>query len=539
MAASSSSSHVKRFHVFPSFHGPDVRRGFLSHLHKYFTINGITAFKDQEMERGNTIGPMLVQAIREATVSIVLLSKNYASSSWCLDELVEILKCKEASGQIVMPVFYEVDPSDVRKQRGDFGIAFQKSCDGRTEEDKQRWSKALAYVATIAGEHSINWTDEAAMLEKLSTDVSNKLKVELLKEQFRSLDEDQSGFISVPELRYAMESIGEKITDDEVKEMIREVDLDGDGRLNYDEFAKVMMAKMSDEERARAKKFATDVKLSKEAEEAMRDLFMFGDLDKNGFITEAEFRYVMTRNGGKITDDEVKNAIQGADVDGDGRLNFDEFVKVMMKMAAMVRNFTTDVTLSKEEEEEMKGLFMSADVNQDGFITAAEFLYAVTRNGAKVTEDDVKNAIQAADLDGDGRLSYDEFVKFKMAMKMIEEAPMGKNLVTDVKLSSEDEKSLSEFFVGLDEDNDGFITAAEFQRACQNDGKEKTDEDAYKDACRLIKKYDRDGDGRLNFDEFVRVMLAMRAKHARVEKVTAYVSQKANRFIKFVVKTLV
>ena len=92
---------------------------------------------------------------------------------------------------------------------------------------------------------------------------------------------------------------------------------------------------------------------------------------------------------------------------------------------------------------------------------------------------------------------------------MIEEAAMGKNLVTDVKLSSEDEKSLSEFFMGFDEDEDGFLTAAEFQRACQIDGKEKTDEDAYKDACRLIKKYDHDGDGRLNFDEFVKVMLAM------------------------------
>ncbi|VVA93235.1 unnamed protein product [Arabis nemorensis] len=477
------------------------------------------------MERGNTIGPMLVKAIREATVSIVLMSKNYASSSWCLDELVEILNCKDASGQIVMPVFYEVDPSDVRKQKGDFGIAFQRSCQGRTEEDKQRWSKAL--------------TDEAAMLEKLSTDVSNKLKVELIKEQFRSLDVDHSGFISVPDLRYAMESIGEKITDDQVKEMIREVDLDGDGRLNYDEFTKVMMAKMSDEERARAKKFATDVTLSKEAEEEMRALFMFGDIDKNGFITEAEFRYVMTRDGSKITDDEVKNAIQGADVDGDGRLSYDEFVKVMIKMAAMVKNFSTDVPLSKEEEEEMRGRFMSGDVNNDGFITAEELLYAVTRDGSKITDDDAKNAIQAADADGDGRLSYDEFVKYMMAMKMIEEAAMGKNLVTNVKLSSEDEKSLREFFMGFDVDNDGFITAAEFQHVWKNDGKKKTDEDAYKDACRLIKKYDVDGDGRLNFDEFVKVMIAMRAKAARVEKVTAYVSQKVNRFVKFVVKTLV
>ncbi|CAN6839483.1 unnamed protein product [Brassica oleracea] len=122
-----SSSSVKRFHVFPSFHGPDVRRGFLSHLHNHFDSKGITTFKDQEIDKGHSIGPELIKAIRESRVSVVPLSQNYASSGWCLDELVEILKCKETSGQIVMTIFYEVDPSSVRKQKGDFGSAFFKT----------------------------------------------------------------------------------------------------------------------------------------------------------------------------------------------------------------------------------------------------------------------------------------------------------------------------------------------------------------------------------------------------------------------------
>ncbi|KAL0842927.1 hypothetical protein Bca101_016172 [Brassica carinata] len=180
--SSSSSSRIKRYHVFPSFHGPDVRRGFLSHLRHQFASKGITAFKDHEIERGHTIGPELVQAIRESRVSVVLLSKNYASSSWCLDELVEILNCKEASGQIVMTIFYEVDPSDVRKQTGDFGIAFKKTCEGRTEKDKKRWMEALAYVAAIAGEHSLNWTGEADLVEKFATDVSNRLNATLSRD---------------------------------------------------------------------------------------------------------------------------------------------------------------------------------------------------------------------------------------------------------------------------------------------------------------------------------------------------------------------
>ncbi|CAA7023951.1 unnamed protein product [Microthlaspi erraticum] len=177
MASSSSPAYVKRFHVFPSFHGADVRRGFLSHLHNFFASKGIKTFKDQEIERGNTIGPELVKAIRESRMSIVLLSTNYASSSWCLDELVEILRCKEDLGHMVMTLFYNVDPSSVRKQKGDFGSAFMKTCEGKTEEVKQRWSKALTDVANIEGEHYINWANEADMIKKIATDISNKLNL--------------------------------------------------------------------------------------------------------------------------------------------------------------------------------------------------------------------------------------------------------------------------------------------------------------------------------------------------------------------------
>ncbi|KAL1195562.1 Disease resistance protein RML1B [Cardamine amara subsp. amara] len=169
-----ASSYAKRYCVFTSFHGPDVRRTFLSHLHSHFESKGIIPFKDQGIERGQTIGPELVQAIRESRVSIVVLSKKYASSSWCLDELVEIFNCKKAMGQIVMTIFYEVDPSDVRKQRGEFGSEFEKTCKGKSEEVKERWRKALADVADIAGEHSLKWPNEAEMIQKIATDVSEK-----------------------------------------------------------------------------------------------------------------------------------------------------------------------------------------------------------------------------------------------------------------------------------------------------------------------------------------------------------------------------
>ncbi|KAF5185727.1 Calmodulin [Thalictrum thalictroides] len=67
---------------------------------------------------------------------------------------------------------------------------------------------------------------------------------EELKEAFRVFDKDQNGFISAAELRHVMTNLGEKLTDEEVDEMIREADVDGDGQINYEEFVKVMMAKL-------------------------------------------------------------------------------------------------------------------------------------------------------------------------------------------------------------------------------------------------------------------------------------------------------
>jgi len=155
---SSSLSRTWDYDVFPSFHGEDVRKAFLSQiLKKEFGRKAINFFVDHEMERGEFIGPVLKQAIKGSKIALVLLSKNYASSWWCLDELVEIMK--KESGQTVITIFYEVDPNEVKKQTGDFGKAFKETCQGKTEEKVQTWRKALEGVglATIAGFHSSNW----------------------------------------------------------------------------------------------------------------------------------------------------------------------------------------------------------------------------------------------------------------------------------------------------------------------------------------------------------------------------------------------
>ena len=155
--ASSSSSLTWTHDVFPSFCGGDVRKSFLSHLLKELESKGIRPFIDNNIERAQSIGPELVRAIRESRVAVVLLSRNYTSSSWCLDELVEIMKCRERDQQTVISIFYGVDPSYVRKQTRDFGKVFNNTCVGKEEKVKKAWRQALVDVGNIAGYDSSRW----------------------------------------------------------------------------------------------------------------------------------------------------------------------------------------------------------------------------------------------------------------------------------------------------------------------------------------------------------------------------------------------
>ncbi|CAI9266158.1 unnamed protein product [Lactuca saligna] len=171
------SSHVWKYHVFLNFRGEDTRKTFVDHLHTALVQQGIYAYKDDEtLPQGKSIGPSLMTAIEDSQISVIVFSKNYADSSWCLDELVHIMKCKDRRGQIVMPVFYDVDPSEVRKQKGKYGEAFVKH---ELENNKkvESWRKALMDAGNISGwetEHIANG-HESKCIEKIVDTISHNL----------------------------------------------------------------------------------------------------------------------------------------------------------------------------------------------------------------------------------------------------------------------------------------------------------------------------------------------------------------------------
>ena len=118
LISSSSSSRWWIYDVFLSFKGMDTRNNFADHLYAALQRSDIFTFGDNErLERGKSISLELLKAIEESRISIVILSKNYASSTWCLDELAKIIQCMKVIGMTVLPIFYDVDPSDVCKKK--------------------------------------------------------------------------------------------------------------------------------------------------------------------------------------------------------------------------------------------------------------------------------------------------------------------------------------------------------------------------------------------------------------------------------------
>ncbi|KAH9725766.1 ADP-ribosyl cyclase/cyclic ADP-ribose hydrolase [Citrus sinensis] len=148
-------SHWK-YDVFLSFRGEDTRKNFTDHLYAALDQRGIIVFRDDKgLDRGKSISTGLLKAIQESRISIIVFPRNYAYSTWCLDELVEIVELKSTNGhqQLIFPIFYDVEPTVVRKQTASFGEAFSKHEETfrMNIEKVQKWRDALKKVANVSG----------------------------------------------------------------------------------------------------------------------------------------------------------------------------------------------------------------------------------------------------------------------------------------------------------------------------------------------------------------------------------------------------
>jgi len=147
----STDAPQSKYDVFVNFRGDDIRHSFLGHLVKEFSRKKINAFVDDKIKRGDEISHSLVEAIKGSSISLIIFSEKYASSHWCLDELVKIIECKEKYGQIVIPVFYRVRSTVVRHQKGSYETALNELKEKHNSSKVQNWKDTLKKSTYAAG----------------------------------------------------------------------------------------------------------------------------------------------------------------------------------------------------------------------------------------------------------------------------------------------------------------------------------------------------------------------------------------------------
>uniref|UniRef100_A0A7N0TUG2 EF-hand domain-containing protein n=1 Tax=Kalanchoe fedtschenkoi TaxID=63787 RepID=A0A7N0TUG2_KALFE len=145
-------------------------------------------------------------------------------------------------------------------------------------------------------------------------EILNEEKIKECREAFRLFDKNGDGCITIEELGAVIRSLDQNPTEEELQDMITEIDMDGNGTIEFSEFLSLMAMKIKE----------TD------AEEELKEAFKVFDKDQNGYISATELRHAMINLGEKLTEDEVEQMIREADLDGDGQVNYEEFVIMMM-----------------------------------------------------------------------------------------------------------------------------------------------------------------------------------------------------------------
>ncbi|XP_015084526.1 TMV resistance protein N-like [Solanum pennellii] len=184
----SSNTYGKSYDVFLSFKSEDTGKNFTNHLSRALNQAGFRTFEggddNNESRREEEIKSELFKAIQDSKMCIIVFSQNYASSSWCLDQLVSILEYKMKFACMILPIFHHVDPSNLRKHKGSFGEALNRheekfKCERVDEkeywEDKlKKWKDALSQAADLAGMVLEN-QHESTFIKKVINVISTRL----------------------------------------------------------------------------------------------------------------------------------------------------------------------------------------------------------------------------------------------------------------------------------------------------------------------------------------------------------------------------
>lgn len=144
-------------------------------------------------------------------------------------------------------------------------------------------------------------------------------QLETLQTAFDMFDKDGDRTVDAGELHSTLKALGVVVSDEEIQKMIAEVDADNSGKIEFPEFCQLISSRFKD----------SNFGEGKGEEDIIREVFQFFDKDGNGTISRSELRHIMTCMGERLTDQDISDMIEAADVNGDGEIDYKEFTALL------------------------------------------------------------------------------------------------------------------------------------------------------------------------------------------------------------------
>lgn len=378
--------------------------------------------------------------------------------------------------------------------------------------------KEIFHQVDLDGNNKIDFNEFLLLVKNYEKPLSEEQEI---REMFNAIDTDHNGYIDLDELKATFTKLGVPLTDKDVKDMMKEAGVEGN-RIFYEDFVRIMMGEIGRAQKQFTGTEASDFVVVKQSngsdllkacppaaaatsaaarssetagaiDAELAELhieFAQCDKDADGLITSAELTQVMTSLRLNVKPDEIRRIIQKADLDYNGRIDFKEFCRVMKQYKKNANSFHNTKT---QEEEETRQAFKVFDKNRDGYIDEQELHQTMKELGVLLSMDDIKAMMKKAGCQITGRIYYEEFVKL-----MIEEVHSSQSKGKSGEISDELLRELKVAFSMVDKDGDGRITPRELMAVLSRLGFKSDDATVKK----MISKYDTDGNGTLEFDEF-------------------------------------
>jgi len=384
---------------------------------------------------------------------------------------------------------------------GDAEISIQELKNGMGSNFTDNEVKAVFALGDTDQDGSINFLEFAKLMIPSATDALAKFwkcfrDIKSVRQAFKQFDTDNDGAITRQEVIQGMKVSGRNFNDDEIDTLFVLADRDGDGQIDFPEFALILIPSAPERISKLRKKYNNKA--------AVEGAFKSFDANNDGAIDAKELTAGLKKSGVCLTDQEIETIFAVADLDGDGQIDMGEFCQLLgvgggnkASPPAAAGNASAIVTKFRglyKTIDQVRSAFNQYDVDRDGSISKQELEQGMVKSG-QFTAQESKIAFDLADCDGDGSIDIGEFVQLMF--------PSAGQLISNLKQNFASEADVRAAFASWDSNKDGQISFAELKSAVQRSGQKLTDEDI--NAIFVVGDIDQNGE--IDLDEFMKMMM--------------------------------